>query len=123
MPCSPDGGATVEQSRRSFIKQTLGAGAACSAAPLILSAKDQTMSNPVLGTGRHTYEVVPGWAKVPENIQLGFTHGVAVDSQNRVYIFNQSAHAMCVFDEDGGFIKSWNNGYEKGAHGLTLVKE
>ena len=81
------------------------------------------MSTSLLGSGRHTYEVVPGWPKVPDDVKLGFTHGVAVDSQNRVYVFNQGEHAMCVFDEDGKFIKSWNNGYEKGAHGLTLVRE
>ncbi len=81
------------------------------------------MPTPVLGSGRHSYELVPGWAKVPDDIKLGFTHGVCVDSQNRVYIFNQSNHAMVVFDEDGKFVKTWNNGYDKGAHGLTLVKE
>jgi hypothetical protein len=111
------------QSRRSFIKQTLGAAAALSAAPLILSAKEDTMSNPVLGSGRHTYELVPNWAKIPDDVKLGFTHGICVDSQNRVYIFNQGAHAMCVFDEDGKLVNSYNDGYEKGAHGLTLVKE
>ena len=81
------------------------------------------MANPVLGADRHKYELVPDWAKVPDSIKLGFTHGVCVDAQNRVYIFNQSDHAMCVFDEDGTFVKSWNNGYDKGAHGLTLVTE
>src|SRR5438874_5969270 len=111
------------QSRRSFIKQTLGAAAALGAAPLILAAKEDNMSNPVLGSGRHTYELVPNWAKIPDDIKLGFTHGVCVDSQNRVYIFNQSTNAMVVFDEDGNFIRSYNDGYEKGAHGLTLVKE
>ena len=81
------------------------------------------MANPVLGADRHKYELVPDWAKVPDSIKLGFTHGVCVNAQNRVYIFNQSDHAMCVFDEDGTFVKSWNNGYDKGAHGLTLVTE
>ena len=84
-------------------------------------------SNPILGSGRHTYELVPDWAKIPASLKVGFTHGVAVDSQNRVYVFTQSirepVNAMLVFDEDGTFIKTWNNNYEKGAHGLTLVKE
>src|SRR5947208_10822689 len=81
--------ATKMQSRRNFLKQSLGAAAALGAAPLILSAKEDTMSNPVLGSGRHTYELVPNWAKIPDDVKLGFTHGICVDSQNRVYIFNQ----------------------------------
>jgi DNA-binding beta-propeller fold protein YncE len=76
-----------------------------------------------LGSGNHTYELVPDWIKVPDNIKLGFMHGLGVDSQNRVYIFMQSINAICVFDEDGSFIKTWNHGFEKGAHGLTVVKE
>jgi hypothetical protein len=117
----------MDPTRRSFIKRTLGAAAAISAAPAILTKGNTMAANPILGAGRHTYELVPGWAKVPDNIKLGFTHGVCVDSQNRVYIFSQSTNekvnAMCVFDEDGKFIKTWNCDFEKGAHGLTLVKE
>ena len=91
---------------------------------MILTAKGKDVANEnVLGTGKHTYELVSDWPDLPHSIQLGYTHGVAIDSQNRVYIFNQSASAMCVFDQDGKFIKTWNNGYDKGAHGLTLVKE
>src|SRR3569832_635328 len=103
----------------SFFKQSLGAAAAMGAAPLILSAKEDAMAKTTVGEGRHTYELVPDWAKVPDDVKLGFTHGVCVDSQNRVYIFNQGQHAMCVFDEDGKLINSYSDGYEKGAHGLT----
>jgi hypothetical protein len=112
---------TSKFSRRHFLQSSLTAAATVAAAPIILR-KDQAMAN-TLGTGRHTYELVNDWAKLPDGKKLGYTHGVAIDAQNRVFIFNQSADAMCIFDEGGNFIKSWNHGFEKGAHGLTLWKE
>jgi DNA-binding beta-propeller fold protein YncE len=76
-----------------------------------------------LGTGAYTYELVDGWAKVPSHITLGYTHGVVTDAKDNVYIFNQSEHAMVVFDKDGNFLTSWGKEFAKGAHGLYLAKE
>lgn len=28
------------------------------------------------GNTSHNYEVIPNWAKVPENVTLGYTHGI-----------------------------------------------
>jgi sugar lactone lactonase YvrE len=76
-----------------------------------------------VGEGTHEYEWIEGWAKLPAGKQFGYTHGVAVDSQNRIYIFNQSPDAVCVFDSDGNFIKSWGEQFAHGAHGMFLNKE
>lgn len=110
-------------SRRGFVKCAATA-AACASAPIFLHAEDKAAAKPiVLGSGRHTYELIPGWGKLPNGARFGYTHGIAVDAQNRVFVFNQSKDAMVIFDEDGRFIKSWNHDYDRGAHGLTLVKE
>lgn len=54
-----------------------------------------------LGCGTHTYEVVEGWAKLPEGVATGYTHGVAVDSMDRVYVHNQSKDAISTFTLEG----------------------
>ncbi len=76
-----------------------------------------------IGSGSHVYEWVEGWAKVPDSIQLGYTHGVAEDSQGRIYVHNASSHAVVVFDADGNYLQSWGEAYAQGAHGLHLNAE
>ncbi|MCM3748707.1 hypothetical protein M3223_15250 [Paenibacillus pasadenensis] len=68
-------------------------------------------------------QLVPGWAKLPENVELGYTHGVAVDSQNRLIVFNMSRHAVAFFDPSGQFLHSWGSEFAAGAHGLHLRQE
>jgi hypothetical protein len=76
-----------------------------------------------LGVGAYTYEWIEGWAELPAGVQLGYTHGVVTDSRDRVYIFNQSRHAVLVFEPDGTFIRSWGKQYAAGAHGMFLSRE
>ena len=52
--------------RRDFVKSGIGAAAAAVAAPAILRAEDKAGDkSPVLGKGDHTYELVPGWGRLP----------------------------------------------------------
>lgn len=76
-----------------------------------------------VGTGSHVYEWIENWAKLPDYIQPGYTHGVVEDAQGRMYIHNASQHSMLVFDADGSFITSWGADYAEGAHGLHLNAE
>lgn len=112
-------------SRRKVL-QGIGIGAvAATVSPNILIAGEgkKDMESKVMGSGKHTYELVKDWGKVPAGVTLGYTHGVAVDSQGRVYVHNQSEHATVVFDGDGNFIKSWGAKFKDGAHGMQLSKE
>ncbi|HEY3413066.1 MAG TPA: hypothetical protein VGM51_08410 [Armatimonadota bacterium] len=77
----------------------------------------------VIGEGSHRYEWDGAWAKLPDGVALGFTHGVVTDRQDNVYVFNQSKDAMCVFDREGRFMRSWGEQFAKGAHGLFLTPE
>jgi len=77
----------------------------------------------VLGSGSHRYEIVEGWGKLPKGVAYGYTHGVVVDSQDRVYIHNQSKDAVIIFDREGNFIKSWGEAFAQGAHGMFLNRE
>lgn len=76
-----------------------------------------------LESGSHTYEIVEGWGVLPEGIAYGYTHGVVVDSKDRVYIHNQSKDAIIVFDSEGNFLNSWGEEFKKGAHGMYLSTE
>ena len=48
---------------------------------------------------------------------------VAVDQEDRVYLFNRSEHPVLVFDRDGNFISSWGEGVFGRPHGLTIVPD
>jgi DNA-binding beta-propeller fold protein YncE len=76
-----------------------------------------------LGGGTRTYEVVEGWAKLPDGTSTGYTHGVATDSVDRVYVHNQSKNAIIVFDRDGDYLNSWGADFQEGAHGMRLYKQ
>jgi hypothetical protein len=78
----------------------------------------------VLGTAQHKYEWVRDWAKLPEGMSFGNTHGcVLVDAQDRVYMNTDTENAVIVFGRDGKFIKSWGKELAGGLHGMAIVKE
>lgn len=77
----------------------------------------------LIGNGTHVYEVLEGWAEVPEFIKLGYTHGIVVDSQDNVYIFHTNKPTVVKFDKEGNYLSSWGDEFIDGAHGLYLHKE
>ena len=77
----------------------------------------------ILGSGEHRYRVVENWAQLPEGWNLTDVASVAVDSKDRLYVFNRGAHPMVVFDREGNFITSWGEGLFNRAHGLHIDTE
>jgi len=65
------------------------------------------MPGPV--TSETKYEPVPFWAKVPHGIWLQEATSVAVDSADRVYVFNRGNMPVIVFDRDGNVVDMWGN--------------
>ena len=63
-----------------------------------------------VGSGEYTYELVEGWAKLPEGWKFTQVAAVAVDEDDFVYAFNRSPHPVIVFDPDGNFVRSWGEG-------------
>ncbi|WP_241845207.1 peptidyl-alpha-hydroxyglycine alpha-amidating lyase family protein [Streptomyces silvensis] len=55
------------------------------------------------------YEPVPYWAKVPHGVWLREATSVAVDSEDRVYVFNRGNMPVVVFDRDGNLVDMWGN--------------
>ena len=72
-----------------------------------------------VGTGKHTYELVENWAKLPDGWVLGQT-AIVTDSQDRVYLFNRSDHPLIVLDRDGNYLTSWGEGVLTDAHGMFM---
>jgi hypothetical protein len=77
----------------------------------------------ILGSGEHRYRVVENWAKLPEGWNLADVASVAVDSKDRIYVFNRGLHPMVVLDREGNFISSWGEGLFSRAHGLHIDAE
>ena len=92
------------------------------AGALALGREDQD-ARILLEAGGSTFMWERGWAKLPEGMKLGNTHGcVIVDSQDRVYLNTDSAHAVVVFDAAGNYLRSFGAELAGGLHGMTLVE-
>lgn len=74
----------------------------------------------VFGQGTHQYTVEENWWTLPEGWEFGWIPAVAVDSQDKVYVYSRSEHPMVVFDRDGNFIDSWGDDILKDAHGIFI---
>src|SRR5438477_7305806 len=74
----------------------------------------------ILGSGEYRYRVVENWGKLPDGWQLTDVASVAVDSKDRIYVFNRGEHPMVVFDREGNFVTSWGEGLFARAHGLSI---
>ena len=74
----------------------------------------------IFGQGTHQYTVHENWWTLPEGWEFGWVPAVAVDSQDRVYVYSRSEHPMVVFDRDGNFIDSWGDDILKDAHGIFI---
>jgi DNA-binding beta-propeller fold protein YncE len=114
-------------SRRMFLAG-LGAGAAAATwAPrgLLADSSRSALDEPIiLGSGSHTYQWIRGWAKLPDGVRFGNTHGaVVIDAQGRVLMNTDTENAIIIFDPDGKFIKAWGREWKGGAHGMALHKE
>lgn len=79
------------------------------------------------GTGKYTYELVDGWMKTPKGIEVIAASGLSIDSQDRIYVINRSAHPVMVFDREGNLLTSWGKGLftcahgrHHGAHGISV---
>ena len=76
-----------------------------------------------LGTGTLRYEVVEGWEQLPAGWSHRDVAGVAVDSRDRVYVFNRGYHPMIVYERDGTFVTSWGEGVFSNPHAVYIDRD
>ena len=72
------------------------------------------------GSGEYTYELVDGWAKLPEKEALVDACGVRGDSQDRVHVLTRGTHQLMVFDRQGNLMTMWGSALPGRAHGLCI---
>ena len=75
------------------------------------------------GEHRLEYEVLEGWEQLPEGWSFVEVAGVAVDSRDRVYVFNRGDHPVIVFDKEGQFLNAWGEDIFTNAHGIFIDRD
>ncbi|NQW18259.1 MAG: hypothetical protein HQ478_12320 [Chloroflexi bacterium] len=78
------------------------------------------MSSNLIQAGDLTLRVDPNWPDLSKGPKLVEVAGVAVDSKNRVYVFNRGDHPMAIFEPDGTFIGSWGEDIFNRAHNVFI---
>ena len=73
-----------------------------------------------LGQGAHTYLNDTEWARPPAGVGWNEIAGVAIGSDDRVYVFARGDHPVIVFESDGTFVTSWGQGLFANPHAITL---
>ncbi len=64
-----------------------------------------------VGHGDFRYQQDDSWPTLPEGWIMDHPSGIAVDSHDRVYVFNRNKHPVIVFEADTGeFVTSWGEG-------------
>jgi DNA-binding beta-propeller fold protein YncE len=79
----------------------------------------------IFDSGRHKYELLDDWPKLPEGISLREAVAMSIDSQDRVFIYsrqeiNSDNPPMMVFDREGNMLSSWGEGWFGRAHGVYV---
>ena len=77
----------------------------------------------IVGSGNYRYEELPDWPQLPNGWDIGEVVDVAVDRQDRVYLFSRGAHPVMVFERDGEFLGSWGEGLFTRPHGITIDQD
>lgn len=60
------------------------------------------------------------WARLPEGWTWTEVSAIAIDSRDRVFVFNRGEHPVIIFDAEGKFVSSWGEGQFARAHGITI---
>ncbi|HEX2171064.1 MAG TPA: peptidyl-alpha-hydroxyglycine alpha-amidating lyase family protein [Dehalococcoidia bacterium] len=76
-----------------------------------------------VGSGRYTYDVIDRWGQLPPGQSFGRVSDVAVDSQDRVYVFQRHETPVLIFDRDGKFLDSWGEGQIEDPHGIYIQND
>jgi DNA-binding beta-propeller fold protein YncE len=79
----------------------------------------------VYGKGDFRYNFVENWAKLPSGMTFKECPGVAVDSQDNVFILTRGEEPIIVLDRDGNFVRSFGKGHFSAdrTHGLYIAHD
>ncbi len=75
------------------------------------------------GNGQFVFETVPDWGRMPDDVNIGPTHGgVAVDGAGHVYVSTEANHGVVKFNQKGVFLKSFGPS-TRALHSISTFKE
>lgn len=74
----------------------------------------------VVGSGVFRYQAFANWEQRPADVSWPEVTAVAVDSLDRVFVFNRGEHSVAIFSPDGSFLSSWGEGVFTRPHGITI---
>src|SRR5262245_30269750 len=60
------------------------------------------------------------WAQLPPGSTWAEVPGVAIDAEDRVYLFARDPHRVLVLNRDGSFRRTWGEGQFARPHGITI---
>ena len=66
------------------------------------------------------YVAHPNFAAPPHGWTWTEVTAIAVDSQDRLFVFSRSEHPVMVFDKQGEFLSAWGEGVFARPHGITI---
>jgi hypothetical protein len=71
-----------------------------------------------------SYKAVVGWEQLPARYTHPDVAAVAVDSKDRVYLFCRAEHPVLIYERDGRFVGSWDDGaFTTRTHGITIAPD
>ncbi|QEC46467.1 hypothetical protein FSW04_01975 [Baekduia soli] len=69
------------------------------------------------------YVAIEGWEQLPGGWAHPDVPGVAVDAEDRVYVFARGEHPVIVYERDGTFAGSWGEGVFDNPHAIRIDHE
>ncbi|MEF8842767.1 MAG: peptidyl-alpha-hydroxyglycine alpha-amidating lyase family protein [Haloarculaceae archaeon] len=76
------------------------------------------------GDDIHSYELVDGWADLPDGQSFLDVGSICVDENDDVLVLNRGPHPVMVFDAGGDSLSAWGDGhFSDRPHGMGLGPE
>ncbi len=69
------------------------------------------------------YRVVKDWPSLPKTFTWGAVSGVAIDSQDHVWVFHRGTPPIVELDPSGKILRTWGENLLKNSHGLRIDRE
>ena len=76
------------------------------------------------GNGEFLYSYVNDWGTLPEGWSYRECPGVAVDSNDNIYVLTRGEHPVIVYDREGNFLRAFGEEYlSERTHGLYIAHD
>ena len=74
----------------------------------------------VVGEGEFKYDMIENWGSLPPDVIQGDVSAIAVDSQDRLYIYQRKDPPINILDREGKYLTSWGDGTVTDPHGIHI---